>query len=273
MVRAAPVRGNFAVYVFGLSTPRVRFDGFWVDRHEVTNRQYKAFLDAGGYKRRELWQHPFVQGGKTLSFDEALGMFRDVTGRPGPATWTLGNYPSGEDGLPVTGVSWYEASAYAAFAGKSLPTVYHWYWVASQGLTGFVIPFANYNSAGPVPAADTRALHRFGAYGLAGNVKEWCSNEAPGQRRYILGGGWDEPPYLFRDADARSPFDRGRNFGFRTVKYDAGDVSVASGQRHPASAVAQFHGRKARGRRGLPGLSTSVFVRQHGPGPESRIRE
>ena len=99
-------------------------------------------------------------------------------------------------------------------------------WVASQGLTGFVIPFANYNSAGPVPAADTRALHRFGAYGLAGNVKEWCSNEAPGQRRYILGGGWDEPPYLFRDADARSPFDRGHNFGFRTVKYDAGDVSV-----------------------------------------------
>lgn len=61
----------------------------------------------------------------------------------------------------------------------------------------------------PIPAASTRTLHRFGAYGLAGNVKEWKVNEGPGGRRYILGGGWDEPAYLFRDTDARSPFDRG----------------------------------------------------------------
>jgi dienelactone hydrolase len=227
MVWAAPVRGNFSIYVFGLETPRVKFEGFWIDRYEVTNRQYKAFVDAGGYRRREFWQHPFVNDGKTLSFDEAVSGFRDATGRPGPAMWTLGTFPSGQDGLPVTGVSWYEAAAFAAFSGKTLPTVYHWYWVASQGLMGFVIPFGNFNSTSPVAAAETRALHRFGAYGLAGNVKEWCFNEAPGNRRYILGGGWDEPPYMFRDADARSPFDRGGNFGFRTVQYGEGDATVA----------------------------------------------
>ena len=228
MVRAAPVRGPFSIYVFGLETPRVRFDGFWVDRYEVTNRQYKAFVDAGGYKHKEFWRESVVTGGKTLTFDEAMQRFHDATGRPGPATWTLGNYPSGAEGLPVTGVSWYEAAAYAAFAGKALPTAYHWYWVANQGLTGFVIPFGNFNSAGPVPAKETRALHRFGAYGLAGNVKEWCLNETPGGLRYVLGGGWDEPPYMFRDTDARSPFERSANIGFRTVKYDNGDKTVAA---------------------------------------------
>jgi predicted esterase len=226
MVRASAVRGDLAIFVFGGLAKRASFDGFWIDRHEVTNRQYKAFLDAGGYKRREFWRHPFVQDGKTISFDEALGMFRDATGRPGPATWTLGSYPPGEDGLPVSGVSWYEASAYAAFAGRSLPTVYHWFWVASPRLTEFVAPSGNYSSPGPVAVDRPSALHRFGAYGLAGNVKEWCLNDAPHNRRYILGGGWDEPPYSFGIPDARSPFDRQRNFGFRTVKYDDGDRSI-----------------------------------------------
>jgi predicted esterase len=227
MVRAAPVRGNFSIYIFGLETPRVKFDGFWVDRYETTNRQYKAFVDAGGYRRQEFWRQPFMKDGRTLAFDEAMNLFRDQTGRPGPSTWSLGNYPEAQDDMPVTGVSWYEASAYATFANKSLPTVYHWYWVANQALAGFVVPFGNFNSKGTVPVGDTRAVHRFGTYGLAGNVKEWCFNEAPGNRRYILGGGWDEPPYLFRDADARSPFDRSSNIGFRTVQYDPGDASVA----------------------------------------------
>jgi tRNA A-37 threonylcarbamoyl transferase component Bud32/dienelactone hydrolase len=226
MVRAAPGRG-FSIYIFGLETPRVTFNGFWIDKYEVTNRQYKAFVDAGGYRRQEFWKTPFVSGGKTLPFDQAMNLFRDATGRPGPATWTLGNYPSGQDDMPVTGVSWHEASAYAAFTGRSIPTVYHWFYVAAQGLTGFVIPFGNFNGTAPVAVSATRSVHRFGAYGLAGNVKEWCVNEAPGEKRYVLGGGWDEPPYMFRDADARSPFDRAPNIGFRTVKYDEGDSTVA----------------------------------------------
>ena len=149
MVRAAPVRGPFSIYVFGLETPRVRLDGFWIDRYEVTNRQFKAFVDAGGYKRRDWWSQPFVKDGKTLTFDQAVSSFVDATGRPGPATWELGSYPAGTAELPVTGVSWYEAAAYAAFKGRALPTAFHWYWVASQAITGFVIPLGNFNSAAP----------------------------------------------------------------------------------------------------------------------------
>jgi dienelactone hydrolase len=226
MVRASAAR-VLTIYIFGLETPRVSLNAFWIDKYEVTNRQFRAFVDSGGYKQQRFWRQPFVKDGKTLSWSEAMPMFLDATGRPGPATWELGAYPKGQDDYPVTGVSWYEAAAYAEFSHRSLPTIYHWNWVATQALTGYVIPLANFNARAPVRVGSTRALHRFGAYDLAGNVKEWCWNEAVGGKRYIMGGGFDEPPYLFRDPDARSPFDRGANLGIRTVKYDDGDKSVA----------------------------------------------
>lgn len=229
MVRGTGPRTPFQIYVNGGELRAVTFPDFWVDRDEVTNRQFKAFVDAGGYSKREYWRHPFVQDGRSLPFEDAIRVFRDATGRPGPAGWELGNYPAGRDDLPVTGVSWYEASAYAAFAGKALPTVYHWDWVAAHGpLTLLVVPFANYSSAGPGAVGTSGALHRFGVRDMAGNVKEWCANEALGGKRYILGGGWDEPAYMFADADARSPMDRGLNFGFRCVKYGADDRASAT---------------------------------------------
>ena len=46
-------------------------------------------------------------------------------------------------------------------------------------------------------------MNRYGAFDLAGNVKEWCLNSASDTKRYIMGGGWDEPAYLFNDPDAR----------------------------------------------------------------------
>jgi len=228
MVRAVRPASPYSVYVLGLELPRVTLGSFWIDREEVTNRQFKTFVDAGGYERREYWQHPFLRDGRVVSLDEALALFRDATGRPGPAGWELGTYLDGQDDLPVTGVSWYEAAAYATFTGKSLPTVYHWSWVATQPLVGWVIPFATFNARSPVPAGTARALHRFGAINLAGNAKEWCVNESTGGKRYILGGGFDEPPYMFRDADARSPFERSPNFGFRTMKLEPGDESGVS---------------------------------------------
>ncbi len=52
---------------------------------------------------------------------------------------------------------------------------------------------------------------------MAGNVKEWTANAA-GDRRYILGGAWDEPAYAFSIPDARAPFARDGTFGFRCVR-------------------------------------------------------
>ncbi len=70
--------------------------------------------------------------GKILNWDEAMAEFIDKTGRPGPATWEAGDYPDGQDNYPVSGVSWYEAAAYAEFAGKNLPTdvpLGQWSWI------------------------------------------------------------------------------------------------------------------------------------------------
>jgi cephalosporin-C deacetylase-like acetyl esterase len=64
---------------------------------------------------------------------------------------------------------------------------------------------------------------------MGGNVKEWCWNEAGSGKRYILGGAWDEPLYMFNNADARSPFERSPNFGFRCAKYrSTGTVARAA---------------------------------------------
>jgi serine/threonine protein kinase len=89
---------------------------FFIDRHEVTNREFKRFVDAGGYQKKQYWEHSFRDGEKTLTFAEAMKRFVDTTTKqPGPATWKNGTYPPGEDDYPVRGVSWYEAAAYAAW--------------------------------------------------------------------------------------------------------------------------------------------------------------
>ncbi|NIP92728.1 MAG: SUMF1/EgtB/PvdO family nonheme iron enzyme, partial [Akkermansiaceae bacterium] len=88
-------------------------DDFFIGKYEVTNREYKRFVDAGGYRNREYWRHPFVKDGEELTWDEAMREFVDPSGQPGPSTWMGGDYPAGRDEYPVSGVSWYEAAAYA----------------------------------------------------------------------------------------------------------------------------------------------------------------
>ena len=101
-------------------------------RYEVTNKEYKEFIDGGGYDDLRYWTFPIYNNGIPISREAALELFVDKTGIRGPAQWEVGNYAYGQDNYPVTGISWYEASAYAAFRGKMLPTVYHWGLVAEN---------------------------------------------------------------------------------------------------------------------------------------------
>ena len=203
---------------------------FLIDRHEVTNREFAAFVNASGYTRRELWTHPFQDDARALSFDEAMARFKDSTGRPGPATWKLGSYPDGEEELPVTGLSWYEAAAYAAFAGKELPTVYHWYQADTandiQLLPGLVLSTTNHDGKGPRRATASSTISAYGAVDMAGNVREWAANASDGMTRIAFGGAWSDPSYQYLFPEPRSPFDRSAGNGMRTMKRLEGDAAA-----------------------------------------------
>jgi formylglycine-generating enzyme required for sulfatase activity/DNA-binding winged helix-turn-helix (wHTH) protein len=205
--------GNFR---FSLAT--VHVNDYWLDKYEVTNRQFKEFVDQGGYRKQHYWHQEFIKEGRVLSYELALAEFRDATGRPGPSTWEVGDYPPGHDDFPVNGVSWYEAMAYAEFAKKQIPTVYHWLRAASQGIYSDILLFSNFDGSGPVRVGSRSGLGQYGTYDMAGNVREWCSN-AIGNRRYILGGDWKEGRYKYSAREALSPFDRSAGNGFRCIKY------------------------------------------------------
>ena len=94
-------------------------------RERRLGRSRRGGRRRGGYRRRELWDYPFVNDGRGVPWAQAMGRMIDRTGRPGPSTWEAGEYRTGQENHPVAGVSWYEAAAFAKFAGKSLPTVAH----------------------------------------------------------------------------------------------------------------------------------------------------
>ena len=194
---------------------------FLVDRYEVTNRQYQAFIVAGGYDKREFWSDlEFVLDGKAITWQQAMDQFRDeTTGHIGPTTWLNGRYPEGQDDYPVSGVSWFEAAAYAQFVGKSLPTLPHWQWAADTDQVFNLTALSNFSGRGPAARGTYQGIGRFDVYDLAGNVKEWCWNEDSNGHRCLRGGAWDESSYRFTDIDFASPWSRSHKHGFRCVKY------------------------------------------------------
>ncbi len=191
---------------------------FDVDKFEVTNRQYQEFVDQGGYRKPEYWKEKIIQAGKELSWEQAMDQFRDPTGRPGPSTWEAGHFPEGQADYPVSGVSWYEASAYAAFAGKALPAFGQWFKVAPPILVPSSIKQSNFGGRGLIPAGASRAVGPYGTYDTNGNVREWCLNAFNENRRFILGGAWGTQPYAAFDPEALPPFDRSALNGFRCVR-------------------------------------------------------
>lgn len=98
----------------------VRRDGarlVFVDRTEVTNEAFAKFVAAGGYQDMNLWPpeaQPLVE------------RFKDQTRKPGPEPWRDGAPADGQGRLPVAGVCVHEARAFAAWAGKRLPSLVDW---------------------------------------------------------------------------------------------------------------------------------------------------
>jgi eukaryotic-like serine/threonine-protein kinase len=226
---------------FGVDLPQldhlapIRLADFFIDVHEVTNREYKRFVETGGYQQRARWTYSFSLDGRRLSWEVAMARFKDKTGRPGPATWEAGDYPPEQADYPVTGVSWYEAAAYAKFVGKELPTIWHWSRAAGTSASAAIVPASNIAGKGPARVGAYPGVGPYGTYDMAGNAREWCWNETAGQR-YILGGGWNDLSYAFNNAYTQPPFDRSPTNGFRLVTYNAADSNLAAAKR-PVHAV------------------------------------
>jgi dienelactone hydrolase len=195
-----------------------KMPAYYADRYEVTNREYQKFVDSGGYENRKYWPATFSNNGHDLSSTEAMAQFRDTTGRPGPSNWVGGHYPEGKAEYPVSGVSWFEASAYAAFTGKSLPVLAQWFQLANPEVAGNAIPLSNISTQALAPVGTYQGLGAAGTYDMAGNVREWVMNSVDQDLRFILGGSWRSPTYLYYCPEALSPFDRSDTNGFRTVR-------------------------------------------------------
>lgn len=188
---------------------------FLIDKYETTNREFKEFIDDGGYRNVNFWKFPVLENGHVLTWQEAMTRFVDATDLPGPASWEMGTYPAGQAEHPVGGISWYEAAAYAEFRGKALPTVYHWNLAAKVFLARYIVPASNFSGSGSAPVGS--GIGAYGTFDMAGNVREWCLN-ASGTDRCILGGGWNDRPYSFNDLYAQPPLDRSPTNGIRCMK-------------------------------------------------------
>jgi len=101
----------------------VRIPAFRIDRFPVTNAQYLAFMDDGGYARSELWSRDGWDWRGT--FDIVAPEYWNATSK-GWTTLRAGVQVPVDERVPVCHVSWFEAEAYSRWAGKRLPTEFEW---------------------------------------------------------------------------------------------------------------------------------------------------
>jgi formylglycine-generating enzyme required for sulfatase activity len=200
---------------FSEAVERVDVAPFFLDACEVTNEQYKRYLDAldPGLRRRAVPRRLL------RSTEQTAPLWTEQT----DGTWI---YPEGAGSYPVTGISLVDAEAFARWTGKRLPTPAEWE-RAARGIDRRDYPFgmeldpkACNAHTGSVAAVGgfPRDRSPFGAFDLGGNVAEWTDAGA-GQLATTKGGSFDLPRYRAMAASfgrerADQPF---RDVGFRCV--------------------------------------------------------
>lgn len=216
----------------------VYVDAFYIDKYEVTNAQYKKFVDAN-----PQWQK------RRIPSNFHNGKYLDL--------WQDNTYPPDKENHPVVFVSWYAAMAYAKWKGKRLPTEAEWEYAARGGLVGATFSWgdditptmANYGGE----LGDTKPVgyyppNGYELYDMTGNVMEWCLdtydegfyNHSPSHNpiaggslsdtvnnflrlsdpRVVRSGCWYNVPMHVRVADryGTSPDNASKGRGFRCAK-------------------------------------------------------
>jgi formylglycine-generating enzyme required for sulfatase activity/dienelactone hydrolase len=204
--------------------PSAEIADFWIDQFETTNVEYRTFLQSDAYGSEELWQPLIAELDLRQPAAAVLSSFVDTTGQPGPATWALSTFQTGNDDHPVQGISWLEAAAYCAFRGKDLPTVYHFSKAGEQEelperyFAGEMLA-SNFGLESTRPVAKSGALGPFGTFDLMGNIAEWSWNADNIGRRYLSGASFNDPEYQATAAGEQiDPMHRSEYAGVRCIR-------------------------------------------------------
>jgi len=166
------------------SLHRVHLDTYWIDRYPVTCKQYRVFMEAGGYQSDRWWS---AAGWEWLQENPV----KEPLYWSAAPTW---------DNHPVCGVSWYEAEAYARFVGKRLPTEAEWEKAASWNAIAQRRQTYPWGEAEPQTqrcnhdntAGQTTPVNAYpggqsayGCYDMLGNVWEWTSSWFDGYEGFV----------------------------------------------------------------------------------------
>lgn len=214
---------------------RVKVDSFLMDKHPVTNAQFRRFVEATGYVTtaevapdwEEIKQQlppgtprppdsllvpaslVFQSPGRRVSMNDYQSWWNWVPG----ANWRHPMGPDssieGKDDHPVVHISWYDANAYAEWAGKRLPTEAEWEFAARGGFNDYIYPWGNdpvtperanfwqgefpyfdlgedgFEGAAPVMSFPANG---YGLYDMAGNVWQWTADWYHAQYYEMLAG-------------------------------------------------------------------------------------
>ena len=204
-------------------------DAFYIDIHEITNAQFQEFILADGYNTQEYWtkegwefiqkeRFTYVYPTKEIyRIDQPLGFGQ--------------NSVSIEPDHPVIGVSWYEASAYAKWTGKRLPSEAEWE-KAARGTDARRYPwgddfdfsklnyFPHHEKLFPV-GSYPEGVSPYGVFDMSGSVAEWCAdNLYNNDKKVVRGGGWNSIRLHLQCTHRVShpPSHRYYNIGFRCAK-------------------------------------------------------
>ena len=212
------------MFLQGVNFEDIKLNSFSISNNEVSNKEYQKFVDSDGYENQRYWDFPLQVGDKIYDFNSSIKLFVDKYGKLGPSNWSFGKYPTGLGNHPVTGISWFEARAFARFSNLSLPNIYQWLYASGIPDNWSVVDLSvtkgsNYNST-QTREVDNKNGSYNGLNNIGGNVKEWTLNpNGDNKDKYsILGGSFKEAPYTFNNYYSKSPFDRSIGNGIRLSK-------------------------------------------------------